>query len=92
VAREIVERAAGGHHVDEAEQRGLQLGVLRGELHGLLVGGLERIPRRRWECGPEPLADGVQLALQRGVVHRSERYAPAPSRSSDGRRAAVRHL
>ena len=76
MAREVVERAAGGHDVDEAEQRGLELGVLRGELHRLLVGGLERVARRRRERRPEPLADRVQLALQRGVVHARERYAP----------------
>ena len=41
VAREVVERAAGGHDVDEAEQRRLELGVLRGELHRLGVRGLQ---------------------------------------------------
>ena len=92
VAREVVERAAGGHDVDEAEQRGLQLGVLRGELHGLLVGGLERVPRRRRERGPEPLADRVQLALERGVVHGANatpRTVAGIGRASRGRSTSV---
>jgi hypothetical protein len=42
VARQVVERAAGGRHVHEAKQRRPQLGVLRGELHGLRVERLHR--------------------------------------------------
>ena len=51
VAGEVVERAAGGRHVDEPEQRGAQLGVLRGELHRLVVERLERVARGRHRRG-----------------------------------------
>ena len=57
VAGEVVERAAGRDDVDEPEQRGLELGVLRGELHRLLVGGLERVARAGGQRVGEPLSD-----------------------------------
>ena len=46
VAREVVERAAGGDDVDEAEQGGAQVGVLRGEVHRLVVDRLQRVAAR----------------------------------------------
>ena len=68
VPREVVEVAAGGHDVDEAEQRRLELGVLRGEVHRLLVERLQRVARDRHR-GREALADLVQLALECALVH-----------------------
>jgi hypothetical protein len=57
VAREVVERAAGGDDVDEAEQRRPEVGVLRGEVHRLVVDRLQRVaarPRqRRGEIAPD---------------------------------------
>ena len=57
VAREVVERAAGGDDVDEAEQGGPQLGVLRGEVHRLVVDRPQRIAarpgQRRGEIAPD---------------------------------------
>ena len=69
VAREVVERAAGGDDVDEAEQRGLELGVLGRELHRLAVGGLERVAGRRGQRAGEPAADLEQLRFQPRLVH-----------------------
>ena len=73
VAREVVERAAGRHDVDEAEQRGLQLRVLGGELHRLLVGRLQRVARRARQRGGELAADREQLLLERALLdHRAD--------------------
>ncbi len=66
VAREVVQRAAGGDDVDEAEQRGLELGVLGGELHRLLVGDLERVAHARGQRVGESLADLQYVRLQCG--------------------------
>ena len=68
VAREVVERAAGRDDVDEAEQRGLELGVLRRELHRLLVGGLERVARRRGQRVVQLASDFEQLGLEPRLV------------------------
>ena len=68
VARQVVEVAAGRHDVDEAEQRGLQLGVLRGELHRLLVGRLQRVARGARQRGGQLLADREQLLLERALL------------------------
>ena len=73
MAREVVERAAGRDDVDEAEQRGLQLGVLGGELHRLAVGGRDRVARRRRQRVGEPAADLEQLRFQPGRVHATSR-------------------
>ena len=44
VPRQVVERAAGRGHVDEAEERGAQLLVAVGELHRLRVERAQRVP------------------------------------------------
>jgi hypothetical protein len=44
VLREVVDRPAGGDHVDEAEQRRLELRVARGEVHRLVVECRQRSP------------------------------------------------
>ena len=87
MAGEVVERAAGRHDVDEAEQRGLQLAVLRRELHRLLVGALERVARRRRHRRREPLADGEQLLLERTLLHHGVTI-PWPHEDRRGRRRA----
>ena len=61
--REVVERAAGRRHVDEAEQRGSQLGVLGGELHRLLVEGTQRIARSRGEGGVDRAPHTLKIPL-----------------------------
>jgi len=68
VAGEVLERAAGRHDVDEAEQRGLELGVLGGQIHGLVVERAERVAlrgHRGREAGP----DVAQLRLEEGLLH-----------------------
>ena len=59
MAGEVVEGAAGGDDVDEAEQRGAQLGVLRGEVHRACrrarFSGLDRAVR---EGGGQVAPDG----------------------------------
>ncbi|MEO8687202.1 MAG: hypothetical protein ABI611_03155 [Solirubrobacteraceae bacterium] len=73
VAGKVVERAAGRDDVDEAEQRRLELTVLGGELHRLLVGELERVARRCRHGRGQPLADGEQLLLQGALLdHRAD--------------------
>ena len=67
VARQVVEVAARGHDVDEAEQRGLELRVRGGEVHRLVVERLERVARGR-QRRREPAPDLEQLALDRRVV------------------------
>ena len=68
VRGEVVDVAAGGHDVDEAEQRGLELRVAGGEGHRLVVERLQRAPRRRRQALPQAPADVVQLALQLPLV------------------------
>ena len=74
VAREVVERAAGGDDVDEAEQRGPQLGVLRGEVHRLVVDrlaadcGSPRATPRRDRARPR----GCRLPKPRGWPRRDD--------------------
>ena len=64
MAGEVVERAAGRDDVDEAEQRGLQLAVLGGGLHRLLVERLTGGAPASACAAASSLADGVQLLLQ----------------------------
>ena len=66
MAREVVEDAAGRDDVDEAEQRGAQLGVLRGEVHGLVVELLDGVARGGRERRGEVLAGGEDLGFGRG--------------------------
>ena len=68
VAREVVERPAGGHDVDEPEQRRLELGVLRREVHRLLVDRLQRVARDRHR--------GRQTAAQRRAARSPVRARP----------------
>ena len=92
VAGEVVEVPAGGHDVHEPEQRGLQLGVLRGEVHRLLVERLEGIARDG-HGGRQALADLVQLRLQGALVHHvREHYGRDAPRAGTGldRRADAR--
>ncbi len=70
VAREVVERAAGGDDVDEAEQGGLELRVLGGELHRLVVGGRDRVARTGGEGVGEP------RGRPRAAVPRARRPRP----------------
>ena len=65
VAREVVERAAGGRDVHEPEERGAQLVVLGGEVHRLRVERLERVARRRGERRGEVLADLEDRRVER---------------------------
>jgi hypothetical protein len=67
VAREVVEVAAGGHDVDEAEQRGLELRVRGGQVHRLVVDGSQGIADLGQRLGQAP-AHRVQLALERLVA------------------------
>ena len=78
VAREVVERAAGGHDVDEAEQRRLELGVLRGELHRLGVRGLQRVAGGARQVVREPRPHRVQLALEARGLHHAVESTAAP--------------
>src|SRR5918998_1877029 len=64
VAGQVVEVAARGHHVDEAEQRGLELGVARREVHRLVVERLQGAPRGGGHGVRQPPPDGEQLLLQ----------------------------
>jgi hypothetical protein len=68
VAREVVERAARGDHVDEPEQGRAEVGVLRGEVHRLVVDRLQGVaarPRqRRGEIAPD--RDDVGFRSRRG--------------------------
>ena len=71
VPRQVVERAAGGGDVHEAEQRGAQLGVLRGQLHRALVDHAERMAR----ASGESRVDRAPYLLKLGL-HDSESYSP----------------
>ena len=76
VPRQVVEVAAGGHDVDEAEQRGLELGVRGGEVHRLVVERLQRVARRR-QGGRQLAAHLEQLAFHRPLVgHRRAQLTP----------------
>ena len=90
VAGEVVERAARRDDVDEAEQRGLQLAVLGGELHRLLVGELERVARRRRHRRRQPLADGEQLLLERALLDHAADDTLGAHEDRRGRRRAHR--
>ena len=68
VAREVVEVAAGGHDVDEAEQRRLELGVGGREVHRLVVERLQRVARASAAPPASLRPDLEQLALDRRVV------------------------
>ena len=68
VPREVVERPARRHHVDEPEQRRLELRVLRRQLHRLVVRRLQRAPHPRRQRRGEPLAHLQQPGLQHRVV------------------------
>ena len=87
VAREVVEVAARGHDVDEAKQRGLELGVRGRHVHRLVVEHLQRVARRRQRRGQ--LATHLeQLAFYRPLVGHGcslRRRYPAPH----GSRAAT---
>ena len=69
MAREVVERAARRHHVDEPEQRSPQLLVARGELHRPGVERPHRMARDRGKCGRELAADAPDLVLERAIGH-----------------------
>ncbi len=70
VGGEVVERAAGGHDVDEAKERRAQLGVLGGELHRAVVERLERVAAMGWERPGQRAPRALDLALERvGVSH-----------------------
>ena len=79
VAREVVEVAGRGHDVDEAEQRGLELGVRGREVHRLVVHRLQRVARGG-QRARQALPDLEQLALERGSVdHAKDVYDPWPA-------------
>jgi hypothetical protein len=63
VPREVVQRARGRRHVDEAEQRGPELGVLGSQLHRLLVERAQRIARPRGERGVDRAAHTLKIPL-----------------------------
>ena len=78
MAREVVEVAARGHDVDEAEQRGLELGVRGRQVHRLLVEHLQRVARRR-QRGGQLATHLEQLAFHRPLVgHGCELTPPVP--------------
>jgi alkylhydroperoxidase family enzyme len=62
MAGEVVEAPARRHDVDEAEQRGAQLGVLGGEVHGAVVERAQRVAAGAGQGGvdgPAHLEDSV---------------------------------
>ena len=63
VAGEVVQRPAGGGHVDEPEEGGAQLLVLGGEPHGSLVECPDGMPCRRGKRVVEAAPDGLHLLL-----------------------------
>ena len=65
MAGEIVQRPARGHHVDEPEQRRLELAIAGGKLHRARVQRAHRMPGARRKRGSDLAADAVDLALQR---------------------------
>ena len=70
VAREVVERAARGDDVDEAEQGCAQVGVLRGEVHRLVVHRLQRVAARPRQRRGEIAPDGDDVGFRgRGACH-----------------------
>ena len=87
VPREVVEVAAGRHDVDEAEQRGAQLGVLGGQVHRLLVELLEGVARGGRERGGEVLADGEELGSSARASSTAVTVAWAHADRRRGRRA-----
>ena len=72
VAGEVVEVAAGGDDVDEAEQRRLELLVGRGEVHRLVVDRLQRVARLRGHVGSQPATDLMQVGFQASLVHQGD--------------------
>ena len=68
MAGDVVERPAGGHDVDEPEQRGAQLLVARGELHRPGVERAHGMAGGRGECGGQLGADPADLGLDRVAV------------------------
>ena len=70
--REVVERAARGHDVDEAEERRAQLVVAGRQPHRLAVERLHRVAGRGREGGCEAAPDRLDLPLDRRLV----RHAP----------------
>ena len=90
VACQVVEVAAGRHDVDEAEQRGLELGVARGEVHRLVVERLQRAARGRRQALPQAPADLVQFAFQRGFFdHAADDIGRQVTGGVSARRATV---
>ena len=84
VPREVVERAARRHHVDEPEQRRAQLAVAGGELHRAGVERAHRVAGAGRERGRQLAADPPDLALERLALGRasarSAGHVPGPSR------------
>ena len=67
---EVIEGAAGGGHVDEPEERGAQLLVVLGELHGLGVERLQGVFRAGGEGGGQRAAHAANLLLQLSRLER----------------------
>ncbi len=63
VRGQVVERAAGGRHVDQPEQRGAQLVVGRGQLHRPFVERPQRVARARGEGRVDRPSDLQQVTL-----------------------------
>ena len=74
MAGQVVEDAAGGDDVDEAEQGGAQRLVRGGVVHGPAVQRLERVPGRGGEPGVQLAADPLGLALEGVGVDHADGY------------------
>ena len=74
VAREVVERAAGGDDVDEAEQGRAEVGVLRGEVHRLVVDRLQRVAARPRQRRGEIAPDRDDVGFRSRGLPRARRY------------------
>ena len=92
MAREVVERAAGGHDVDEAKQRGAQLLVLGGELHRAVVERAQRSARTLRESGGEAPPDGLDLWLDLLRVHHGDDTPGRPGQHAAGPGRSLRDL
>jgi hypothetical protein len=76
VARQVVERPAGRDDVDEPEEGGLELRVGAGQVHRLVVQGLERAAGGGREAGRDGPSHLQDLRLQ-GVHGRTVRLPAA---------------
>src|SRR2546421_3382059 len=84
VTREIVERAAGRNHVDEPEQRGAELAIGGGKFDRSRVQRPERMPRARWKCRRQLLAELARAALDGFALEAQAPPAPGAAGTAGG--------